>query len=276
MANMDPKHFLDGMRKFGSTMEEICLNTLGLVPEKINETVIISPGWFPERLFAADDITELKQGSPLFGYQIWNVKQDGFALTYIRTGFGAPVVMDCLLLLGLTGKCKKIFFVSSVGGLSDAMNIGDIVLPEYSACGDGASRYLSDDYKNDNFGDRQYPNDQLFLKVVSATRDICQNHDVRWHLGKTYCIDTIAAQQNHLNRIINEGYNSIDMESGVAFKVANMFCIPMVAILNVSDNSVKENKSLMSKRSEEERNYRKFVARQIIPPIIAESIRESI
>lgn len=268
---MDPKHFLDGMRKFGSTMEEICLNTLGLVPEKINETVIISPGWFPERLFAADDITGLIQGSPLFGYQIWNVKQDGFALTYIRTGFGAPVVMDCLLLLGLTGKCKKIFFVSSVGGLSDAMNIGDIVLPEYSACGDGASRYLSDDYKNDNFGDRQYPHDQLFLKLVSATRDICQNHDVRWHLGKTFCVDTIVAQQKHLDRIKEEGYNSVDMESGAAFKAANMLGIPIVAILNVSDSAAQENKSLMAKRTDEERMYRKYVASEIIPQIIAES-----
>ena len=47
---MDPKHFLDGMRKFGSTMEEICLNTLGLAPEKINETVIISPPVVPGKV----------------------------------------------------------------------------------------------------------------------------------------------------------------------------------------------------------------------------------
>ncbi len=72
------------------------------------------------------------------------------------------------------------------------------------------------------------------------------------------------------------GYNSIDMESAVAFKVANMLNIPMVAILNVSDNSVKESKSLMSKRSKEERKYRKFVAREIIPRIIIESMSENI
>lgn len=260
--------------KFGTTNEEICLNTLGMTPEKINGTVILSPGWPPERLFSGCETEKLVQASPLFGYQIWNVRQNGLPLTYIKTGFSAPVVMDCLLLLGLTGKCKRIFFVSSVGGLSDELRIGDIVLPEYSACGDGASRYLTDDLRSDHFGEKQYPYDPLFRKVVSATRDICQNHDVRWHLGKTFCVDTIVAQQKHLDRIKEEGYNSVDMESGAAFKAANMLDIPIVAILNVSDSAAQENKSLMAKRTDEERKYRKYVASEIMPKIIAESICE--
>lgn len=267
---------LDCLRKFGTSNEEICLNTLGITPEKINGTVILSPGWPPERLFATCEIKELVQASPLFGYKIWDIRQSDISLTYIKTGFGAPVVMDCMLLLGLTGKCKQIFFVSSAGGLTDEMNIGDIVLPEYSACGDGASRYLTDDLQSDHFGEKQYPYDPLFRKVVSATRDICQNHDVRWHLGRTFCVDTIVAQYAHLDQIQEEGYNSVDMESGAAFKAANMLGIPIVAILNVSDSAAQEKKSLMAKRTDEEKKYRKYVAGEIIPQIIAESISEMV
>jgi hypothetical protein len=76
---------------------------------------------------------------------------------------------------------------------------------------------------------------------------------------------SIDASLPLFGKIMDMGYNSIDMESAVAFKVADMLNIPVVAILNVSDNSVKENKSLMSQRSQEERKYRRFVARKIIP-----------
>jgi len=267
---MDYNRFLLSMNKFGGTIEDICLNTLGIEAGKINETVIISPGWIPERLFAGYEIKEIVQASPLFQYKIWNIKQKEFSLTHIKTGFGAPVVMDCILLLGLTGKCKRIIFVSSVGGLSEEMNIGDIVLPEYSVCGDGAGRYLSDDFERDSFGEKQYPHTELFNRLIGATQTICERHHVQWHLGRTFCIDTIVAQQSHLNRIINMGCNSVDMESAVAFKAANMLNIPIVAMLNVSDNSVKESKSLMSKRSKEERKYRKYVVGEIIPQIMKE------
>ena len=80
---------LDCLGKFGTSNEEICLNTLGITPEKINGTVILSPGWPPERLFATCEIKELVQASPLFGYQMWDIRQGDFFLTYIKTGFGA-------------------------------------------------------------------------------------------------------------------------------------------------------------------------------------------
>ena len=272
---MDHYEFLAGMSKFGATPEEICLNTLGINADRIRETAIISPGWLPERLFAKHQIKEVMQSSPLFQYKIWDIEQDGTASTYIKTGFGAPVVMDCLLLLGLTGRCKKIVFVSSVGGLTDEINVGDIVLPEYSACGDGAGRYLSDDLGQAPFGEKQYPHPELFAALVKSTQEICKRHNVRWHSGKTFCVDTIIAQHHHLPKIVDAGYNSIDMESAITFKVASIFGIPAVGILNVSDNSAKEGKTLISKRAPEEKAYRRFVAREVIPQIIKEVIHKS-
>ncbi|MCI9625213.1 MAG: phosphorylase [Clostridia bacterium] len=264
---MDYNSLLLNMKMFGATMEEICFHTLGISADNINENVIVSPGWQPERLFQANVINQIVQSSPLFGYKIWNIEHGNIHISYIKTGFGAPMMLDALLLLGLT-KCRKILFVSSVGALSSEMNIGDIIIPEYSASGDGASRYLSNNLFHDTFGDKQYPDNDLFRFLINETKRICDINSVKWHLGKTLCIDTIVAQYNYLENIIEMGYNSIDMESAAAFKAAKMINIPIAALLNVSDNSTI-NKSLMTDRSnQQEKEYRKFVRSEILPEII--------
>ncbi len=251
--------------KFGASSEEIFNNTLGVNADMINENIIISPGWEPERLFLKNDIKEIVQKSPLFGFSIFNIQK--LNLTYIKTGFGAPMVMDAILLLGLS-KCRKILFVSSVGALSEKMNIGDILIPEYSASGDGAGRYLSEDLRDYIFAEKQYPDKALFEYIADHAQKICKSNSVNYHFGKTFCVDTIIAQFQHLKDIVNMGYNSIDMESAVAFKTASFVGIPIAALLQVSDNSVS-NRSLMSERDQkEERSYRLFVRKNILSEII--------
>lgn len=264
---MDYNSLLLNMSMFGATIEEICLHTLGVSADNINENVIVSPGWQPERLFHKKAINQIVQSSPLFGYKIWNIEHGNINISYIKTGFGAPMMLDALLLLGLT-KCREILFVSSVGALSSEMNIGDVIIPEYSASGDGASRYLSNNLFHDIFGDKQYPDNELFKFLINETQRICDTNGVKWHLGKTLCTDTIVAQYNHLENIIEMGYNSIDMESAAAFKAAKMMNIPIAALLNVSDNSTI-NKPLMTDHSnQQEKEYRKFVRSEILPQII--------
>ncbi|MBD5530874.1 MAG: phosphorylase [Lachnospiraceae bacterium] len=264
---MDYNSLLSNMTTFGASVEEICFNTLGVSADKINENVIISPGWPPERLFHTNNINQIIQSSPLFGYKVWNIEHNNIVISYIHTGFGSPVMLDALLLLGLT-KCRKILFVSSVGALSSEINIGDIVIPEYSASGDGASRFLSANLRNDTFGEKQYPNNDLFKLLVNETKRICDANSVKWHLGKTFCVDTIVAQYSHLQSIVEMGYNSIDMESAVAFKAAKMMGIPIAAILHVSDNSIIHKSLMTDRNSQEEQEYRKLVREEILPQIL--------
>lgn len=273
---MDHQSLLSSMEKFGTTPEEICLNTLGVGADKIHENILLSPGWFPERMFLTDEIEEIVQSSPLFQYKIWNITHQNVDMTYVKTGFGAAVVMDVLLLLRLTERCKKILFVSSVGGLSEELGIGDIVLPVYSACGDGASRYLSDDFLSDTFGEKQYADNRFFSILTRVTENVCGNNNVKWHFGKTFCTDTIVAQYNHLEKIVGMGYNSVDMESAAAFKTGGMLGMPIAALLNVSDNSVVDNKSLMNRRTDDEQKYRRFVGREVIPQIIVGCFNSSL
>ena len=131
------EHILDGNKKFNTNTVDIVRSGFTCDPETINKVVIIAPVWKPD-LFSnyLDSIDQISDGM----YKIWNMSIKGKKITYIITGIGAPCLMDAILALGCT-PCEKIIFIGSVGGLGKNINIGDIVIPEYSICGDGACRY---------------------------------------------------------------------------------------------------------------------------------------
>lgn len=262
---------LAAMRRFGSSPEEICRSTLGIAPARICGSVILSPGWRPERMFEPSAITEVVQASPLYQYGIWEVSCGDRHITYLKTGFGAPAAMDAVLLLGLAGRCRKILFVSSTGSIAPEIGVGDIVLPEFAASGDGAVRYLSGSLLRDPFGERAYPDAGLAAALAAAAEEICGKNGVKWHRARVFCTDTIAAQYGHISAIRAMGYDTLDMESAAVLKAARLLGVPAAAILNVSDNSAA-GKSLFTPRSGEEQAYRQFVRREVLPQILAAAI----
>lgn len=62
------------------------------------------------------------------------------------------------------------------------------------------------------------------------------------------------------------------METAVAFRSAKLMKKPLVALLNVSDNSIA-NKSLINEITLEEKEYRQIVRKDIIPKIILNLIK---
>jgi purine-nucleoside phosphorylase len=200
---------------------------------------------------------------------------EGMKISYIKTGIGAPVLMDVILALGVT-LCKQIIFIGSVGALDHKMGIGDIVIPAYSICGDGASRYLASEKLADGdvFGEKQYPDKTMYDCLKEATSHICEDNSVKWHIGNNFSTDTIFAQFVHIDEIIGMGCNIIEMETAAAFRAAAFTGIPMAALFSVSDNTVV-NKSLVSGRTPEEMQYRKKVRSELFPQIIAELFHNS-
>ena len=201
-------------------------------------------------------------------YKIWNMSIKGKKITYIITGIGAPCLMDAILALGCT-PCEKIIFIGSVGGLGENINIGDIVIPEYSICGDGACRYLTNKRlsENDCFGEKYYPNKELYDMAVSKTDKITKENNVNWHIGRNYSIDTIVAQFAHIEEIVEMGCNCIEMETAALFKSAEICKIKACAIFSVSDNTILK-KSLLSGRTTEEMEYRKHVRKNVLAEIV--------
>ena len=264
---MNYETIISGMKRFGSTERDICVSGLGVQPEQVNENVIIAPWWEPKSLNGLGKVKYLSE-SDFSAIKVWDITAGKTKITSIKTGIGAPVLIDALLSLGVT-KCKKIIFIGSVGALDPEIGIGDIVIPEYSICGDGASRYIAaDDLKSgDCWGERVYPNADFSAAVKSITQAICDENNVKWHIGKNFSIDTVVAQFAHVDEIIDMGCNVIEMETAAAFRAAQMMNIPITAVFSVSDNTAV-NKSLISGRTKEDNDYRRRVKKKLIPKII--------
>lgn len=257
-------------------MDDMFLKAFGVERERMRENVIISPGWSPERIFNMAQAEETVPSSPLFGFRVWNIPCGGAEITYVKTGYGAPVVLDAVLLLGMT-ECKNALFLSSVGALSEKFGIGDILIPRYCVCGDGASRYISAEGDlSDVFGEKAYPDSEALDRLADIAEKCCRDRGARWHFGETFCADTIAAQGKYIEKMINLGCDSVDMESAVFLKSAKAAGISAAAIMQVTDN-VLLNKSLFSDNiGEEEREYRRYVRRETISEIIKKYFHEPI
>ncbi len=264
---MNYQQLLEGMGKYGILKKDICLNSIGVEDRYINENVIIAPMWEPA-LFPDFQSVEYLSKSESDHIKVWNIETDAKGITYIKTGIGAPVLMDIVLALGMT-KCKKIVFIGSVGALDSNIGIGDIVIPEYSICGDGASRYIdSDNLKTgDIFGKREYPDEVMYNRSLKIIENLCKEQDVKWHIGRTFSIDTVFAQFFHIDEITGLGCNVIEMETAAAFKSARLAGIAITAVFSVSDNTMM-NKSLISGRTKEEMDYRRHTRRELFPKII--------
>lgn len=60
--------------------------------------------------------------------------------------------------------------------LDQKINIGDIVIPDYSICGDGVSRYLKGGtlHENDPYGMKAYPDKNLTEKLNIISKEIAR------------------------------------------------------------------------------------------------------
>ncbi|MBQ6182438.1 MAG: phosphorylase [Clostridia bacterium] len=258
---------ISGIYRFVDDGTDICARFLGVESKRIQRNVVISPGWKPERMPALGNPELIASGALYGSLNVWNINTGDEEITYIQTGCGAPILMDALLSLGVSD-CENIIFVSSVGAVDANISIGDIVIPEYSITGDGASRYIaSNALDKDVFGEKMCPDASLLNQLKLETEKICKETNTKWHIGRTFCTDTIFAEFAHVDTIISTGCNSIDMETAVAFRSAKLMNKPIVALLNVTDNTVAR-KSLINETTKNEDEYRLFVRREVFPRII--------
>lgn len=254
---------IEGNRKYGTDKALLCQSVLNCDKSLIKETVIVAPWWEPN-YFEDMEYKQIVEGS----IKVWDCKLNGKELTYIKTGIGASVCTDAILALGTT-QCKRIIFVGSVGALDEVIEIGDIVIPILSVCGDGVCRYLERDIRKDCFGEKYYPDKKMNQLLLEITSKICLENNIKYHEVHNFSVDTIFAQFAHLDDIIDMKCKSIEMETAALFKAAALCNIPAVALLSTSDNALRK-KSLYSGRTDKEQEYRISIRKRIIPKIIFE------
>jgi len=227
------KKLKQSMQKYSGS-SNMMKDIFGLDEEVNYDLIIVAPSWKPEKIFidCNCEIKHVKEGPYFNGYLInINNKQIG----YIQTASGASNVIDCCLTLG-HGKCNDILFIGAVGAIKDDIKLGDIIIPQYSISGDGASLYLSDQISTDNFLKLNYPNSEL----TSYLQEVGEENNINIFRKVVYSTDSIYCEYMHLDEILKMGAEVIEMETAVFFRSMNIISKRGTALLCVSDNSVAD------------------------------------
>lgn len=256
---MKYEDLLDSHLKYG-TKEEDIRTKKGYT--QILENVVIAPWWnhdiFNNMNFQVEQVSE----------KVFNFYSEDLSFSYIELKrIGAPSVMDFILSLGVT-KCKNLIFLGSAGSLDENIKIGDVVVPKYSICGDGASRYLNENFE-DEFLKNKYPSEEFTNNMI----DVLKDKSVQYHHVPNFSVDTIFAQFFHIDKILELGAKTIEMETANLFKCNELLKINVTALFCISDNTLL-NKSLYSGRTEEENDYRHKVRYEVIPEVIVDLFKK--
>ncbi len=250
---------LESHLKFGTTKEDI-IKLYGY--EKILPNVVIAPWWSHEMFDNLD--FEVEQVSN----KVYNFYRDDVSFSYIELkSIGAPAIMDDVLSLGVT-KCKNLVFLGSSGSLDENIKIGDIVIPKYSICGDGASRYLNNNLE-DEFLKKEYPTKKFTDNLI----DVLKSEKIDYHYVPNYSIDAVFPQYYHIDKLIELDAKSVEMETAMVFKSNELLNINMTAIFCISDNTILK-KSLYSGRTKEDEERRHKARYEIIPKIVVELFKK--
>jgi purine-nucleoside phosphorylase len=180
---------------------------------------------------------------------------------------GSPVIMDYILSLGVT-KCKNIIFIGSAGSIDEKIKIGDLVIPNYSICGDGASRYLNDNFE-DEFGKKEIPSKILNEKLIN----LLNHNKIDYHCVPNFSVDNVFSEFYHLDKILEYGSKTVEMETANFFKCCNLIGINGIAIFAISDNIISKS-SLFNGRSEEEKRRKDYCKEELIPKLVIDLIEE--
>lgn len=268
-AGRIPGYF--ALDRYGISPADVVRLTLGCESERIRPLVVLAPVWSPQVLADHVERTEVVSDGLV---KVDDVACDGFSFSYVRSGIGAPQAGDVALALGCTG-CSHILFIGSVGGLSEREQVGDLALPTHSVTGDGFSSYLAPSSSGPRQpAEREARPDAGFQAVVErCARDACASAGVAIHTGPVFSIDTIVAQFQHLDWMVQQfGCIGIEMETAAVFRAAGLVRIKAAALLQFSD-VIPARKSLFSGRTPAERARYHEVRRTVLAKAAVAALR---
>ena len=150
-----------------SNTDDIFKLVYGIPSNEHFDCVFVAPSWNIEKVFDLSSINAelLSENIDITAHKIVNNDKK---YLYAQLKIGAPNTIDfCIASSEL--KCDKFVFVGSAGSLIPEINLGDIIIPEYSISGDGASLYLYDKLDSKNMFKKAYSDSKLNKKI----KEIC-------------------------------------------------------------------------------------------------------
>lgn len=241
------KKIVDTFHRFNS--EHMATQAFGLSEEVVYDALVVAPSFSPYklRMDATCKVTTLKEGAYIAGYL---VEKDGLNIAWIRTGSSAGNLIDHMALCAELS-FKRMIFIGAVGGLKESFKLGDVCTPAYSISGSHADSYLMKDSIRESM---------LFTRVVPDMEYVDKVIGIGKKMGYTirkagvFCTPSIALEYMHLDEIKSFDADLIEMETSSFYLMTDLFELPGIALLVVSDNSAS-GVALVGRTEEQQQQY---------------------
>ena len=259
------KNILDTFHKYNS--EHMAAQAFGFSEDMVYDALEVAPSFSPYKLGmdTTCKVTTLKEGAYIAGYL---VEKDGCNIAWIKIGSSAGNVIDHMALCA-EFSIKKLIFIGAVGGLKPEFELGDVCTPSYSLSGSYADTYLMKESIKENM---------LFTKVfpdmdyVESVIDIGKSKGYDIKKGSVFCTPSIAMEYMHLDEIKSFDTDLIEMETSSFYLMTNLFEVPGIALLVVSDNSAS-GAALVGRTEEQQKKY-DFGRMVVLPDMILTLAKE--
>jgi uridine phosphorylase len=163
-------------------------------------------------------------------YTMYTGTYAGVKVTGINGGrFAADTSITTEILCSAEVKC--LIRIGSCGALSGDIKIGDLIVATGCVRGDGVTPY----YVDSNFETK--PDAALTQAVSKIAQVAVSPMGNKVHEGKVWTTDAILREtKEHVNKAVNQGAIGVDMVSSAFLTIAQLYKIPAVSVLAVSDN----------------------------------------
>ncbi|MBF0504964.1 MAG: hypothetical protein HQL14_07675 [Candidatus Omnitrophica bacterium] len=165
-------------------------------------------------------------------YNMYTGTINGIRLTAINGGrFAADTAITTEILCN--AETKVLIRIGSCGALRRDIKIGDFIMTTGCIRGEGVSPY----YVDEKFV--TLPDSDLTQKFTGIAKNIASGALATVHEGKVWSTDAILRETKEVvNRVIDQGAIGVDMVSAPFLTIAQVYKIPAVSILAVSDNLI--------------------------------------
>lgn len=241
-------------------IDDILYSIYGIHKETYYNCAIITPSWYPEKVFSDENNIILLKKTPYnSSYEIYT---DNLKIAYIQCGSGASNLCDCMLCL-TNANIKNVYFIGTVSSLSKDIDIATIVTPKESISFDGVTPFLKTSFEKKMYGSIIKPYN---LDKIERNIELLKNNNINVLIEKVFCTDSIILEYSHIDEITSTGAKLIEKETAVYYTCLESMKKEGMAILLVSDNS-KEKKSLIEKTLEDKNKYN-YIRKNTISKII--------
>ena len=241
------KQIVDAFHKYNS--EHMAFQAFGLSEDITYDALVIAPSFSPYKLKMERfcNVTTLKEGAYIAGYL---VEKDDKKIAWIKIGSSAGNLIDHLALCAeLT--FKKMIFIGAVGALKEHFELGDVCTPSYSLSGSYADSYLKKDSIRETM---LFSKTEPDMKYVDEVIDIGKDKGYNIKKASVFCTPSVAMEYVHLDEIKAFDTDLIEMETSSFYLMTDLFEIPGIALLVVSDNSAS-GAPLVGRTDEQQGKY---------------------